>query len=80
MLLLLCTTVMLRRALISVTCVLVMMLVVTFIIGVICGHCFSPRWRKSANKNGGSTSDPTSEPGEDLELKESVAYITIHPK
>ena len=71
---------MLSTTLISVTCVLFMMSVVTFIIGVICGHCFSPRWRESANKNSGSPSDPTTERGEDLELKENVAYITIRPK
>ena len=69
----------LRTALISVTCVLVMMSALTFIIGVVCGHCLSQRWRKSAatKKNDESPSDPTAE---DLELKENVAYITIRPK
>ena len=72
---------MLRTALISVTCVLVMMSALIFVVGFVSGHCFSQRWRKSANKKDKSSpSDPTTESGEDLELKENVAYITIHPK
>ena len=72
---------MLRTALISVTCVLVTMSALTFIIGAVCGNYLGQRWRKSAaNKNIESPSDPTTEPGEDLELKENVAYITIRPK
>ena len=74
------TAAILRTALISVTCVLVMMLALTFVIGFVCGHCISQRWRKSAQKNNNSPSNPTIEPGEDLELKENVAYITIRPK
>ena len=62
------------------TCVLVMLSALTFIIGFVCGHYFSQRRRKSVKKNTGSPSNPTTEPGEDLELKENVAYITIHPK
>ena len=73
-------TAMLRTVLISVICVLVMMSVLTFVLGVVCSHCFSQRWRQSADKNTESPSDPITEPGEDLELKENVAYITIHPK
>ena len=73
---------MLRAALILVTCVLGVMSILTFIIGFVCGHCFSQRWRKSAGKNNESPSEsnPTTEPGEDLELKENVAYVTLHPK
>ena len=72
----------LRIALISVTCVLGVLSILTFIIGFVYGNCFSQRWRKSTGKNNESPSDsnPTIEPGEDLELKENVAYITIHPK
>ena len=72
----------LRTALITVTCVLVMMLALTFVIGFVCGHCISQRWKKSAGKNDESPSDSnsTTEPGEDLELKQNVAYITIRPK
>ena len=69
---------MLRTALISVTCVIVVISILTFVIGFVGGHCFSQRWRKSANMS--DESSPTTEPGEDLELKENVAYITIHPK
>ena len=68
-------------ALISVTCVLVMISALMFIIGFICGHCFSQRWRKpSPKKDDESPSNLTTEPREDLELKENVAYITIRPK
>ena len=72
----------LRTALIAVTCVLVMMSALTFVIGFVCGNCFSQRWRKSAGRNNESPSDSntTTEPGEDLELKQNVAYITIRPK
>ena len=74
------TTQMLRTALISVTCVLVMMSALMFLIGFICGHCFSQRWRKpSGKKDDESPSNLTTEPREDLELKENIAYITIHP-
>ena len=71
---------MLRTALISMACVLVVMSVVIFVIGFICGHCFSRRWRKpSGKKVNESPSNLTTEPREDLELKENVAYITIRP-
>ena len=71
----------LRTALISVTCVLVIMSALTFLIGFICGHCFSQRWRKpSEKKDDESPSNLMTEPREDLELKENVAYITIRPK
>ena len=73
-------TQMLRTALISVTCVLVMVSALTFVTGFVCGHCFSQRWRRSSRKNDESLFNPTTEPREDLELKENVAYITIHPK
>ena len=76
------TTVMLRTALVVVTCVLGVMSALMFVIGFVCGHCFSQRKRKSAGKNNESPLDstPTTEAREDLELKENVAYITIHPK
>ena len=68
----------LKTALISVTCVLVMM---SAFIGFICGHCFSQRWRKpSGKKDDESPSNLTTESREDLELKENIAYITIHPR
>ena len=70
------TAVMLRTALVSVTCVLVVMASLTFIIGFFCGHYLSQRWRKSADRNKQSKSH-NMEP--DLELKENVAYITLHP-
>ena len=75
------TTQMLRTALISVTCVLVMMSALMFLIGFISGHSFSQRWKKSSEKKDDeSPSNLTTEPREDLELKENVAYITIRPK
>ena len=67
---------MLRTALISVTCVLVVMSVFIFITGFVCGHYFSQRWRRSADKNEQQVSNPTES---DLELKENVAYITVRP-
>ena len=71
----------LRTTLISVTCVLVMVSFVMFVIGFICGHCFSQSWRKpSGKKDDESPSNLTIEPREDLELKDNVAYITIRPK
>ena len=72
----------LRTVLISMTCVLVMMSALMLIVGFVCGHCISQRWRKSAGNNNESPSDykPTTEPREDLKLKENVAYITIRPK
>ena len=71
--------VMLKAALISMTCVLVVIAALTFIIGVVCGYYFSQRYRKSEKE---SVSNPidVSEYAEDLELKENVAYITVCPK
>ena len=72
---------MLRISLISVTCVSVMMSVVTFIAGIICYHCISQRWRAASadiNKPPGSHSNPKDTESE-LELKENVAYITLRP-
>ena len=75
------TAEMLRTALISIACVLVVVSVVIWAIGFICGHCFSRRWRKpSEKKDDESPSSLTTEPKEDPELKENVAYITIRPK
>ena len=73
---------MLRTALISVTCVLVVMSVLTIIAGIVCYHYISQRWRaaRSAdiNKQPGSNSNPKDTESE-LELKENVAYITLRP-
>ena len=65
---------MLRTALISVTSLSVVMSALIFIIGFVCGHCFNQRWRKSADKNDGSSSDPIAEPGEDLELRKKCLH------
>ena len=72
----------LRSALISVSCLLVVASVLIFIIGFVCGHCFSQRCRKLIQHK---QSMPTStaaagEIAEDLELKENVAYVTLRPK
>ena len=76
------TTSMPRAALISVVCLSILESAVMFVVGVVCGHCcISQRWREStADKQ--SKSSTANEHGEDLELKENVAYvyITIHPK
>ena len=71
---------MLRTALITVTCVLVVTSVFTFIAGIICHRCISQRRRASAdiNKQPGSISNPKDTESE-LELKENVAYITLRP-
>ena len=66
-------------ALISVTCVLVVISVLMFIVGLICGHYLSLR-RNFANKNAESSTSPTNEQVEDLEQKENVAYVTLRPK
>ena len=73
------TAAMLRTALVSVTCVLVVMSVFIFIAGFVCGHHFSQRLRKSADKNKQSASQNPKIMESDLELKENVAYITVHP-
>ena len=71
----------LRTALISVTCVLVIMSALMFLIGFIGGNCFSQRWRRpSGKKDDELPSNFTTKPREDLELEENVAYITIRPK
>ena len=72
---------MLRTALITVTCVLAMMSLFTFIAGIVCYHCISQRWRSSSadiNKQPESHSNPKHMESE-LELKENVAYITLRP-
>ena len=68
---------MLTTALIPVTCILVVISVLMFIVGSICGHCLR---RKSANKNAELSTTPGNEQVEDLELKENVAYVTLRPK
>ena len=71
----------LGTALISVTCALVIMTALMFLIGFICGNCFSQRWRRPlGKKDDESPSNFTTEPREDLKLKDNVAYITIRPK
>ena len=71
----------LRPALISVSCLLVVASVLMFIVGFVCGHCFSQRRRKFTAQHEQSVSTPTSsECVEDLELKENVAYVTLRPK
>ena len=67
----------LKAALISVTCVLIMISALTFVIGLLCGYYFSQRYIKSGKE---SVSNPTTEHVEDPELKENVAYITVRPK
>ena len=72
----------LRPALISVSCLSVVASVLTFIIGFICGHCFSQRCRElTQHKQSMPTSTAAAgEIAEDLELKENVAYVTLRPK
>ena len=72
---------MLKTALISVTCLYVMTSALIFIIGFLCGHCFSQRHRKSEKQSvSNSTNVTCTEHAEDLELKENVAYVTVRPK
>ena len=72
---------MLRTALISVTCVLVVTSLFTFIAGIVCYHYISQRWRAwSADTN--KQPEPHSNPKDmesELELKVNVAYITLRP-
>ena len=71
---------MLRTALISVVCVLVVISVFIFITGVVCGYYLGQRWRESADKNKLPESQNSPKDMEsDLELKENVAYITLSP-
>ena len=70
-------------ALISVSCVAVVVSVLMFIIGFICGHCFSQRRRKLTQHEqtmSTSTAAASDEPEGDLELKDNVAYVTLRPK
>ena len=68
-------------ALISMISVLAVISVLTFIIGLICGQYYLRRKSAAANKNAeSSNTGPASEHVEDLELKENVAYVTLHPK
>ena len=66
---------MLRTALVSVTCLLVLMAALTFIVGFFCGRYLSLRWQESADRNKQSESHNMES---DLELKENVAYIAVH--
>ena len=70
----------LRPALIAVSCLLVVVSVLMLIIGLICGHCLSQRWRKLTQHKQSMSTNHTTEQMEDLELKENVAYVTFHPK
>ena len=70
-------------ALISVLCVAVVASVLMFIIGFICGHCFSQRRKKLTQHEqtmSTSTAAASNEPEGDLELKDNVAYVTLRPK
>ena len=69
----------LRAALISVVCSSILTSAVMFVVGVVCGHCISQRWRVSAAGRQRKEQE-SSATNEDLELKENVAYITLHPK
>ena len=75
------TVAMLRTALISVTCVLVVMSLFTFIAGIVCGHYLCQRWRASADRNKQPESHQINPENtvSDLDLKENVAYITLRP-
>ena len=70
-------------ALISVSCVAVVASVLIFIIGFVCGHCFSQRRKKLTQHEqtmSTSTAAASNEPEVDLELKDNVAYVTLRPK
>ena len=72
-------------ALISVSCVAVVASVLMFIIGFVCGHCFShDQRRKKLTQHeqtmSMSTAAASNEPEGDLELKDNVAYVTLRPK
>ena len=69
---------MLRTALISVVCLSILISAVTFVVGVVCGHCISQRRESTASKQ--SREQKSNATNEDLDLKENVAYITLHPK
>ena len=69
----------LRAALISVVCLSILTSAVMFVVGAVCGHYISLRWRVStAGKR--RKEQKSSAINEDLELKENVAYVTLHPK
>ena len=70
-------------ALISVSCVAVVASVLMFIIGFVCGHCFGQRRKKLTQHEqtiSTSTAAASNEQEGDLELKDNVAYVTLHPK
>ena len=70
-------------ALISVSCVAVVASVLMFIIGFICGHCFSQRRKKLTQHEqtmSTSTAAASNEQEGDLELKDNVTYVTLRPK
>ena len=70
-------------ALIFVSCVAVVASVLMFIIGFICGHCFSQRRKKLTQHEqimSTSTVAASNEQEGDLELKDNVAYVTLRPK
>jgi hypothetical protein len=70
----------LRTALITVTCVLVVISVFTFIAGLICGYYISQRRRASTDINEQSESQNIPKDLElELELKKNAAYIHLHP-
>ena len=71
----------LRPALISVSCLLVVVSLLMFIIGFIRGHCFNQGRHGKLTQQERSRAESTaaaSEHVEDLELKENVAYVTLN--
>ena len=70
-------------ALISVSCVAIVVSVLMFIVGFVCGKCFGQRRRKLTQHEktmSTSTAAAANEQEGDLELKDNVAYVTLHPK
>ena len=70
-------------ALISVSCVAVVVSVLMFIVGFVCGQCFGQRRRKLTQQEqtmSASTAAASNEQEGDLELKDNVAYVTLRPK
>ena len=71
-------------ALISVSCVVIVASVLTFIMGFVCGRCYSSQGRKKLTQHeqtmSTSTAAAANEQVENLELKDNVAYVTLRPK
>ena len=73
------TTAVWRTALISVTCIFIVLSLFIFIAGVVCGHYLSQRCKESADRCEQSDCNNPTNKESDLELKDNVAYIAIHP-